>query len=308
MAFYWVFQNSTYQEESEGSYLWAPKKGKNNRTPFHWQTMNDLQEGDIVFSSYQQKIVAVSTVMSTAYDYKKPFAVNTDNEWEEDGNKVDLNFHELNDPVILKSFPPKLQRILNVYHGPLNTNGTGNQGYLYELSDEAGTDLLAIIETQNNIDIEAEFVEDIEHENISKTTKKAIIESRVGQGLFRKELITLGNGKCAVTNLDLTDILIASHIKPWKVSNNNERLDPYNGLLLSPNYDKLFDSGYISFDDDGQIIISSILTEIQYEQLGINKDIRLFKKINHKVKKYLTYHRKNILKISTSLKRNEKTL
>jgi hypothetical protein len=296
MAFYWVFQNSTYKEESAGNYLWAPKKGKNGRTPFHWETMNDLQEGDIVFSSYQQKIVAVSTVLSMAYNHKKPFAVNIDNEWEEDGNKVDLNFHELNNPIQLKLFPLELQKLLNIYHGPLNSNGSGNQGYLFSLSDEAGTYLLSLLEKENTIDIETEFVKDIEEENISETTKKAIIESRVGQGQFRKNLIEIWDGKCAVTASALIDILIASHIKPWKVSNNKERLDPYNGLLLSPTYDKLFDTGYISFNVDGTIIISELLSDAQIEVLHVTKSDRLIKKPNHELNNYLKYHRKNILK------------
>ena len=296
MAFHWVFQNSTYKEESTGSYLWAPKKGKNDRTPFHWKTMNNLQEGDIVFSSYQQKIVAVSTVLSTAYDHKKPFAVNTDNEWEEDGNKVDLNFHELDAPINLKSFSPDLQKSLNVFHGPLNSNGTGNQGYLYKVSDDAGTNLLSVIESQNKLDIETEFVEDIEKEDISETTKKAIIESRIGQGQFRKELIDFWDGKCAVSGLQLTDILIASHIKPWKVSNNKERLDQYNGLLLSPTYDKLFDSGYISFDIDGKIIISELLSLQQRALLHINEKCKLIKNLDSQFSNYLTYHKNNILK------------
>lgn len=295
MAFYWVFQNSTFKEESAGNYLWAPKKGKNGRTPFHWETMNYLQEGDIVFSSYQQKIVAVSTVISTAYDHKKPFAVNTDNEWEEEGNKVNLNFHKLNNPIQLKVFSSELQKLLNVFHGPLNSKGTGNQGYLYEVSDEAGTILLRQVETQNNINIETKFQEDIEEENISETTKEAIVESRIGQGQFRKELINFWEEKCAVTGVPLTDILIASHIKPWKVSNNKERLDVYNGFLLSPNYDKLFDTGYISFGDNGKIIISTVLNKIERDLLKISSADVLTKELDPKHKEYLEYHRDIIL-------------
>lgn len=75
-----------------------------------------------------------------------------------------------------------------------------------------------------------------------------------------------------MTGINLTDILIASHIKPWKVCNNPERLDKFNGLLLSPTYDKLFDSGYILFQDNGEVIISNVLTQFQLEQLQITKD------------------------------------
>ena len=295
MAFYWVFQNTTYEEESLGSYLWAPKKNKKNQSFFHWQNMKYLQEGDIVFSSVNKSIVAVSTVLSKCYDQSKPL-IDKDGEWESDGYKVDLNFHELESLLTFDSFPKDVLEMFNVEYGPINRKGTGNQGYLYHISDEAGSNLISLIENRNTIDIETKFEEDVKKENINETTKKAIIESRIGQGQFRKELINFWDGKCAVTGVLLTDILIASHIKPWKVSNNIERLDRHNGLLLSPTYDKLFDAGYISFDLDGKIIISELLSEIQLEQLNINKEDKLIKKLGSEFNNYLVYHKENILK------------
>jgi predicted restriction endonuclease len=66
---------------------------------------------------------------------------------------------------------------------------------------------------------------------------------------------------------------VASHIKPWAKSNNEERLDPYNGLLLLANIDKAFDLGYISFDDRGLILISEQLDD--YQSLGINEQMNV---------------------------------
>ena len=54
----------------------------------------------------------------------------------------------------------------------------------------------------------------------------------------------------------MNELLVASHIKPWSISDANEKLDIHNGLLMCPNHDKLFDRGYISFDDTGRILIS----------------------------------------------------
>ena len=88
------------------------------------------------------------------------------------------------------------------------------------------------------------------------TEAEALVKARVGQGKFRNNLIEYWKG-CSVTNCKYITILIASHIKPWKDSSNKERLDVYNGLLLLPNIDKLFDKGYISFRDTGKIMISS---------------------------------------------------
>ena len=133
-------------------------------------------------------------------------------------------------------------------------------------------------------------IEEIIGEKISiNTEKENLIKCRIGQGEFRDKLIKHWQG-CSVTGLEQNDILIASHIKPWSQSDNEERLDPFNGLLLLPTLDKLFDKGYISFDDNGSILISKLLTN--YDILGINEDMKI--KIEEEHKKYLNYHRNEI--------------
>lgn len=90
-------------------------------------------------------------------------------------------------------------------------------------------------------------------QNVTDTTRAALIEARIGQGKFRKDLIKKYKGRCAVTGVEEVALLRASHIKPWAHSNNKERLDPENGLLLTPTLDALFDSGFISFRKDGTV-------------------------------------------------------
>lgn len=87
----------------------------------------------------------------------------------------------------------------------------------------------------------------------------------------------------------MTPLLVASHIKPWSVSDNFERLDPYNGLLLLPNYDKLFDLGYITFDPQGRIVCSRLLDNIDRKTMGITPDLRLTK-VEERHIQYLKYH------------------
>ena len=102
------------------------------------------------------------------------------------------------------------------------------------------------------------------------------MQSRVGQERFRAKLIEYWTG-CAITECQAIDILKASHIKPWRHSNNNERLDVYNGLLLIPNLDATFDSGLITFNDAGEIIISPFLNDKDYKILGIHRNMRIKK-------------------------------
>jgi predicted restriction endonuclease len=120
----------------------------------------------------------------------------------------------------------------------------------------------------------------------SETEKQNLILSRIGQGKYRKKLIEYWN-YCSVTKYPEVTLLIASHIKPWKKSNNFEKLDVFNGLLLIPNIDKVFDSGLITFKNDGTIITSDLFNNPL--ELGINSDMKI--ELNKEHKPYLEYHR-----------------
>jgi len=124
------------------------------------------------------------------------------------------------------------------------------------------------------------------------TQRKTLIEARIGQGQFRRDLIDYW-GRCAVTGLDEPLLLRASHIKPWAKSNNQERLEPCNGLLLSANLDAAFDAGLISFASDGRILISDAFT--QHAAAGIETDMRLRKNTAAHAT-YLAWHRDNVFK------------
>ena len=127
--------------------------------------------------------------------------------------------------------------------------------------------------------------------NIKATEKDSIVKSRIGQGIFRNELIEYWHG-CAISQCPFTWMLIASHIKPWRNADNQERLDTYNGLLLLPNYDKLFDLGYISFTQTGKIMYSRLLDKFDREAIGLTSDLHLVKLENQHLK-YLKYHNEN---------------
>ena len=107
----------------------------------------------------------------------------------------------------------------------------------------------------------ASALEDIENakaefETASDTEKESIVKSRLGQGKFRDNLLNYWS-ECAVSGVTLPAFLRASHIKPWRDCTNSERLDTYNGLLLNTTLDAAFDRGFISFADDGGILISA---------------------------------------------------
>lgn len=128
--------------------------------------------------------------------------------------------------------------------------------------------------------------------NLSETERQSVSKARIGQGVFRQQLLEMWEG-CAVTDVKLPNVLRASHIKPWRFSNNSERLNPYNGLLLLPQYDQLFDKGLISFGEDGQLLRSPALDLIEPQKLGISAVDKLRALSDHHLE-FLTYHREEV--------------
>lgn len=120
------------------------------------------------------------------------------------------------------------------------------------------------------------------------------VVQRIGQDLFRDELIRFWQGRCAVSGLDVVPLLRASHIKPWAACDSDaERLDVYNGLLLAPHLDALFDGGWITFEDNGDMRMASKLLAPQCDLLGIQSSWRLAL-IAEEHRAYLAYHRQHV--------------
>lgn len=174
-----------------------------------------------------------------------------------------------------------------------NGKSESHYGYDADVMDESALDQLlkllspAYVKSSRNLFDE---VSDCGLTTPSDTTQKALRNSRIGQGKYRLDLIGLW-GSCAVTGASTLQMLKASHVKPWTDSDNIERLDKFNGLLLSANLDSAFDCGLISFQDSGEIIISSAFTEA--EMFSIHPEMTL-RQVFQENKPYLAYHRKNV--------------
>jgi len=122
------------------------------------------------------------------------------------------------------------------------------------------------------------------------TERSGLVTSRVGQGAYRKRIIHRWEYQCAVTGFNKLEVLIASHILPWKNATDEQRLDVDNGLLLSPTFDALFDRHLISFKNNGSIILSDRIDTDAYQKIGISGKERLRLDVNDGVKNYLEHH------------------
>ena len=124
------------------------------------------------------------------------------------------------------------------------------------------------------------------------TERSGLVTSRVGQGAYRKRIIHRWEYKCAVTNFNKLDILIASHIVPWSKATDHERLDVNNGLLLSPTYDALFDKHLVTFDNNGKIILSDKIEFSAYQKIGITGKEKIIELSLYNIQ-YLERHNQN---------------
>jgi hypothetical protein len=108
--------------------------------------------------------------------------------------------------------------------------------------------------------------------NLPRTTEaERLVVRRIGQDIFRGALMDYWGGRCPLTGITDPALLRASHIVPWAECNDEQRLDAHNGLLLSALWDAAFDSGLVSFGDDGRPLASPKLSEVGRQALDLEK-------------------------------------
>lgn len=225
---------------------------------------------------------------SSMYSHPVDFwTINSPDEIERLYNHV-LKFQKIEKEFLL---PGKKSYALNHYYS------AALKSYLEFLSYSKNklplSNIANVFEDSDNEDAFRDMVNTLNDDSIPKTERETIAKSRIGQGKFRKDLIKFWN-RCSVTGFPQVKLLRASHIKPWKASDNKERLDVYNGLLLLPNLDLVFDKGFITFDDKGKIVISNALEK--GKALGLESGMSITIKPKHN--EYLEHHRKEVFEKS----------
>ena len=133
-----------------------------------------------------------------------------------------------------------------------------------------------------------------EDSKITETDREALIRARRGQGLSTRVMEI--ESKCRITSVTNLIHLVASHCKPWRDSNNEERLNGENGLLLTPTIDHLFDRGFIGFEDSGALIISTVAHRPSLQRMGVETE-RLMNVGGFTAgqRKFLDFHRQAVL-------------
>jgi len=150
-----------------------------------------------------------------------------------------------------------------------------------------------ILQLRSDENIEIEMIEEVLNKEIIGKEKEYITKIRIGHSEFKKFLSKIYK-KCALCEINKEEFLIASHIKPWSRSDEKEKVDINNGLLLCPHHDFLFDKGLIAFSEEGNIIISSSLSQNEQALFNINENLKL--DLNNEQSFYIKWHRENLLR------------
>ncbi len=133
--------------------------------------------------------------------------------------------------------------------------------------------------------------------SLPRTTEaERLVVQRVGQEIFRRGLLDFWDGRCAITGLDVPELLRASHIKPWAdCATDSERLDVFNGLLLAPHLDAAFDAGFITIAEHGSVLVSRDLSRAALRALGLDLSLTV-EGLGGAHERYLPWHRAHVFR------------
>jgi len=290
-AYWWVNHNQTARQEIEGQYLWSPKTESNGARSQFYDNMRRASPGDIVLSYYGRAIRHLGRVAEFAFTAPKPAEFGSVGQyWSHEGWLLPVFWTPLTPPVEPKSLIGQIGPLMPTRYSPIRPEtGAGNQKvYLAEIPQEVFEIIAAqaafsatalAIGGANSLtfDVVTEMLDDalqkrIEiDQSLDDTTRERVIQARRGQGKFRAN-VEAREKACRLTGVTNPALLIASHIKPWRVCQTaQERLDGMNGLLLTPDADHLFDRGFITFEDDGEVKVSKRVSDDDLERLGFGR-------------------------------------
>jgi hypothetical protein len=297
------------------SALWSPVTEANGAHSQFYDNMRRAAPGDFVLSYANGQVGRIGLIADFAINAPKPAEFGAIGAyWNSAGWLLPVQWLDATLAVRPKALLARLAPLLPVTHSPIRaTTGDGNQkAYLAEV-DAAVFDVVleaahlrlaefltlrpatTVSDFTRRLDdlVEARINEDA---GIDQTMREQLTRARRGQGLFRRRVLDV-EPVCRVTGVDKPNLLIASHIKPWRACGTaNERLDGFNGLMLAPHADFLFDRGLIGFEEDGRTLFSPKLSDGDALKLGLHNSQRPPSRPLHaESQAYFQHHRANVL-------------
>ena len=226
---------------------------------------------------------------------------------------------EINDRILEMTFPVVMSSSVlvadlrkrisaaqkTIGQNPAHKGGNGNRRIRLHISTSTNKEeFLRLLANSENLDDDGQFQRHIQEDEIQREIlnrqidgpieKTQLVVARRGQGVFRQNVLSR-EPRCRITGTSDPRFLVASHIKPWRDSTDEEKIDGNNGLMLAPHVDALFDRGYIAFGEGGELLISAQIDPTVLEAWGIDTgaDLGGFSESqNH----FLRYHRERVFR------------
>ena len=310
--YWWVNHKQTSKHEIGGGYLWSPKENKNGAYNQFYRNMREAAPGDYVLSFADATIEFLGIVTDFAITAPRPPEFGKAGlSWAAEGWYLPIAWSKLKNSVKPKFFIDEIAPLLPPKYSPLMVNGNGNVMYLAEIGfplfqkvmSKAEVDLDLAFAVPELASIFGELSEQLDEAvarhiaispALSSTEISQVINARRGQGLFRTNVQKIEK-QCRLTGIDSPYLLVASHIKPWRLCDtSHERLDGNNGLFLTPHVDLLFDRGLISFSDTGELLVSKKMATSDMRRLGLDRLDYIPRGFSENQCRYLNYHRASV--------------
>jgi len=295
-VYWWVNLSQARRHELDGGYLWS-------ETP----ALRRAKPGDIVFVHTGGQVGLLGLVTGVPFAARRSAAAGRSGvRRSSEGQRLPVHFEELLQPLRPREHIAELKPVLPSRQSPLRSTGDANPAvYLAAVSEPLAQLLCSLLggqveELQRGAPAlgSAERSDDVAEQalqarpDLDAGSRKRLLGARRGLGVYR-EHVERHEQSCRVTGLLDRRHLRARHIKPWRDSNDREKLDGYNGLLLSPHVDQLFERGLISFQDSGELLVARELNPAVLQAWGINLPCNVGAFHPHQCR-YLAWHREQV--------------
>jgi putative restriction endonuclease len=309
VTFWWVNHSHTFRQEIEGSYLWFANRARKSKARSESdKNTQRLLPGDVVFSFAQGEIGAIGVVLGSAREAARPVEFESIAEYADaqTGWSVPVRFTTLTASLRTEEHMGELAPVVPRKHSPILASGASNQHMLLAavppvMATKLSELLNGQVERIVGAIVEAvgrSLIEDIaeaaiqQRSDIGPTQKADLLKSRHGQGLFRAN-VELSEHSCRICGVLDRRHLWARHIKPWHECEDAEKLDGSNGLLMSPHIAHLFERGYISFSDEGDLLVSQELNPVVLDNWHFQLPLNVGE-FRPEQCYYLDYHRREV--------------
>ncbi len=290
MNYWWVNQTDNWQDEFKNGYLYAGESSHAYR-----KSILEVRKHDLVICTHgtgeKRMIYAVGIIATdpsgkivprrqtrAILSVKKPA-------WPK-GWEVPIDYEELVRPIPWAPIRRSMQGKFSAKH--FTEQSAGVQGYLFPVPPETAGEILRMVNREQPPGTRLADAEAIPRV-VFATTMAAEVMVRVGHQKWAAKVKAMSGERCCVTGFNVKSLLRASHIVSWS-EDENTRLDPYNGLCLSPAYDAVFDAHLITFQDDGQIQLANEFSPQSARQIGIDPNAQIEGLLPDHLK-YLKRHR-----------------